>query len=254
MEDEEEEAGGGGWLVSFADLMTLLFAAFVVLYGITPQGESQMRGVESPVKKRIVDQASKLNTNRDEGGDMDGRFFYKSFYGQTWRQFAEMITSVKSDPQVRIDHDKNLVENLLDQIATDPDGVDYNLRNAMNAEADAAGITIRIIGAVFFQPGSWRFSREGRKRFLRMGELLRKIGKPVLIEGHTDSRRASGLSNSSLGAMRAGNAARLLVTELDMNPQKIDTMSYGATRPLESNETSKGRRKNRRIEIKIPYR
>ena len=39
-EEEKIEEPGMGWIVSYADLMTLLFAVFVVLYGLKPEGIS----------------------------------------------------------------------------------------------------------------------------------------------------------------------------------------------------------------------
>ena len=38
-----------------------------------------------------------------------------------------------------------------------------------------------------------------------------------------------------------------------LNPKRMKAISYGETQPIESNNTSKGREKNRRIEIEINY-
>ena len=159
---------------------------------------------------------------------------------------------VKEDPKVVIDRDKSNVERLLDRISVTNDGVDFNLRRAMNARSDEKGFVIQLMGAYFFKANSYRFSRDGRKRFLRLGRLLKNMGRRLVIEGHTDNLIAKGqFDNISLGSLRAANAAKLLARELGINPSLIDTISYGSQRPTASNESEYGRRQNRRIEIKV---
>ena len=71
----------------------------------------------------------------------------------------------------------------------------------------------------------------------------------VAISGHAD---ATGPEEYNLGLSerRAKSVARYL-TDKGVPKERIKVAFYGETRPIESNETREGRRKNRRVEFKI---
>ena len=91
------------------------------------------------------------------------------------------------------------------------------------------------------------------------GPLLKKIGAvlsqskgEIIIAGHTDNVPLSGGlfgSNLGLSLARAGSVAEYLLRTTPINPKKVSTMGFGEYRPLTSNDTAQGRRKNRRVEI-----
>ena len=253
MEEEEESSGGGdGWLVSFADLMTLLFAAFVVLYGTLEVGTSQnVNGLTSAVRESFVDvpDVAEIDQNVDE--IKLGTFVFKAFSGEAVVSKAKKYL-VKEDPKVAIDRDTSRVDRLLDKISMSNDGIDFGMRNSMNVEPNEKGFVIQLMGAYFFKPATYRFSREGRQRFIELGRLLKRLNRTILIEGHTDNRPSKGeFDNLAIGSLRAANAAKLLTRELGFSPSRLETISYGDQRPISDNNTSAGRRRNRRIEIKI---
>jgi chemotaxis protein MotB len=48
---------------------------------------------------------------------------------------------------------------------------------------------------------------------------------------------------------RAGSVAEYLLRTTSIDPTRLSTMGFGEYRPLASNDTAQGRRKNRRVEI-----
>jgi len=82
----------------------------------------------------------------------------------------------------------------------------------------------------------------------------------IEVEGHTDNipirRGRSKLpfsDNVELSLWRAKTVASKLM-ESGLDPRRIRVTGYGETRPVASNETPKGRAKNRRVEIKLMSR
>ena len=255
MEDEEESGGSEGWLVSYADLMTLLFAAFVVLYGTLESGtEDRVIGVLAAIRESFVEVSDIIPRDQEIGEIAKGQFVFKAYRGERLETEGAIRYNIKQDPYIPIDRDKNLVENLLDEIAATPDGIDMGLRQSMLVYETDRGFAIRFIGAYFFEEDSYRFTRRGRERFLRLGRMLRDFSRPMLIEGHDQLRSdASRYSADEMASLRAANAAKLLHEEVGIATFDLDTISYGSDRPIASAATKDGASKNRRIEIKINY-
>lgn len=72
----------------------------------------------------------------------------------------------------------------------------------------------------------------------------------LVIEGHTDAS-GEGAANVTLSEKRAFAVMQYLRQTLLIPANKIQSMGYGADRPVASNQTTGGRAKNRRIDIII---
>ena len=70
------------------------------------------------------------------------------------------------------------------------------------------------------------------------------------IEGHTDSTGAA-TTNEMIGLERAEAVKRYLYEQHHVPLHKISVISYGETKPVDSNGTRAGRARNRRVEVKV---
>jgi outer membrane protein OmpA-like peptidoglycan-associated protein len=70
------------------------------------------------------------------------------------------------------------------------------------------------------------------------------------IEGHTDSTGAA-MTNEMIGLERAEAVKRYLYEQHHVPLHKISVISYGETKPVDSNTTRAGRARNRRVEVKV---
>ncbi len=71
----------------------------------------------------------------------------------------------------------------------------------------------------------------------------------IIIKGHTDSFGFYDY-NKELSLFRA-NIVKSFLTGKGINPTKIKTIGMGPENPIDTNETAKGRRSNRRVEIEF---
>ena len=76
--------------------------------------------------------------------------------------------------------------------------------------------------------------------------------RPVIITGHTDSRGDKPY-NQKLSEQRA-QAVKNYLVQNDVAPWRITTRGAGETQPIAKNYSSRGRAKNRRIEIDFKQR
>jgi outer membrane protein OmpA-like peptidoglycan-associated protein len=71
-----------------------------------------------------------------------------------------------------------------------------------------------------------------------------------VVAGYTDSVGHEAY-NYDLGERRATSVAGYLVGNKGLDPTQVRVVSYGASKPIDDNSTSSGRRKNRRVEILV---
>jgi outer membrane protein OmpA-like peptidoglycan-associated protein len=75
-------------------------------------------------------------------------------------------------------------------------------------------------------------------------------GRLFVVAGHTDSVGSEGY-NYQLGQRRAETVAGYLVGRKGVDPTQLSVVSYGSSKPVADNSTSRGRRSNRRVEILV---
>jgi outer membrane protein OmpA-like peptidoglycan-associated protein len=75
-------------------------------------------------------------------------------------------------------------------------------------------------------------------------------GLLFVVAGHTDSVGAD-YYNYELGQRRASRVAGYLIAKEGVDPMQVRVVSYGASKPIAKNATSRGRRSNRRVEILV---
>ena len=81
----------------------------------------------------------------------------------------------------------------------------------------------------------------------RIVNLLRSTPVNIILAGHTDTTGV-GIYNQGLSERRAESVYQYFVCK-GIDSEKIKTVGYGESRPLTSNSTKEGRRRNRRVEF-----
>ena len=86
---------------------------------------------------------------------------------------------------------------------------------------------------------------------LTFADVLKKYPElHVIIEGHTDSVGTANY-NKKLSQRRAESVKKYLVDTLGIDASRLKTVGYGFEKPVASNKTAEGRKKNRRVEIVV---
>lgn len=103
---------------------------------------------------------------------------------------------------------------------------------------------------IFFRASSDQLTESSYEALNEVADLLRSNpGTQLIIEGHTDSTGSAEL-NRQLSLARANTVKTYLVSQ-GIGESRLKAEGFGPSRPLVSNETLEGRRKNRRVELKM---
>jgi OOP family OmpA-OmpF porin len=113
----------------------------------------------------------------------------------------------------------------------------------------AEGSAPLILGGARFATGRADLDGEARATLARVASaLLRRPEVRLEIGGHTDS---TGTEESNLDlSRRRAEAVRDLLVSQGVDPARLVTEGYGASRPVADDATEEGRAKNRRVELK----
>lgn len=117
-------------------------------------------------------------------------------------------------------------------------------------EDDRQGLAT-IQGDSLFPSGSTSVDKKVIPLLHRIGESLNQLEGQTLITGHTDDDPISSArypSNWHLSLARAKAVADIVLTDID-DPERMMTEGRADLEPVASNDTLKGKAKNRRVEI-----
>lgn len=224
---EEIEEGAPSWMVTFGDLMSLLLCFFVLLLSFSEMDRNKYRIVSGSMKNAFGIQRKKPIFESPKGQKMIAK------------EFDQAIVLVK-------------VQDVIDPIQQELEDEFEEFKTSVEIEVDEEEVTIRMMGEATFDTGQAKLRKEFLPLLLKIGEVLAKTRGEIIIAGHTDNVPLIGgrfRSNLGLSMARAGSVAEYLLKSTSIDPQKLSTMGFGEYRPLASNDTAEGRRKNRRVEI-----
>lgn len=119
-------------------------------------------------------------------------------------------------------------------------------------------LVVDLLDKVVFDSGQAELNDKGKQVLREVGETLGKVpDKTIQVSGHTDSQPISDKlkerfpTNWELSTARATNVVRYLVDEIHVPAERLAAAGYAEFRPIASNASSDGRRRNRRIEVRL---
>ena len=237
MQDPNEHEEGGAsqerWLVSFADFITLMFAVFTVLYATSNHDMEKAKEFEESIKRYLI----KAGAFGGTGDKINQGDKYKNPIEtpiETFNKAAPLSQDAFDEAE------KYLEENLSE---ADRDKYVYDVT------LDELGVRLVISGPRIYAPNTVKFREESVPFLEKLGGLLAKMGRRVMIEGHmADTSVTSPLYPSAweFSGARATAMVRYLVKRHKMDSSLFVPISYGISRPQPAN-----RGQSERLEIVI---
>lgn len=120
---------------------------------------------------------------------------------------------------------------------------------------DERGLVITFLDEILFDSGRATIKTTAYSSLDKVASVITSKASDLNIgvEGHTDNepiKRSGWKSNWELSTARATSVLHYLISK-GVTPEKLAAIGYGEYRPVAPNDTSAGRRKNRRVEIVI---
>jgi chemotaxis protein MotB len=254
---EEEHENEERWLVSFADMMTLLFCLFMVLFAIssvnTSKFEALQRSLKDAFSGAVLDGGkSMLSSGSDQDKTKQSavepplpsmRPLTAINNTSRRRNVAEELKQAKQEEQ-----DFRSLKRRIDKLAKDA-----GVTGKVNVTVRRRGLVIQLLtDKVFFSSGDATLHPEAHKLVSKIGRIVRDERRhPVVVEGYTDSQPISTSRFQSNWDLSGARAAAVVndFAKIGVLSARMSLQGYGSQIPIDSNSTAEGRAKNRRVEI-----
>jgi len=218
-----------GWIVTYADLMTLLLVFFILLYSISSLNLEKFKRAIQSIQFSLGETHPRVGlvdlVNVPESKDQN--FVIEDLTGLRSRE-QEILSSL---------HD--FLEG------------QQNSENIL-VHAKDGKIIIEMRGQVLFASGSAVFNDSAIPILDEIANIIQVYTEyNVNIKGHTDDvpiLTPQFPSNWELSAIRATTVLKHLISK-GVNPFRLTATGYAELLPLVPNDTSKNRATNRRVEF-----
>jgi chemotaxis protein MotB len=255
-EEHEEHVNHERWLITYADMITLLMVLFIVLYSISQVDLAKFRRLKEGVAGGFGGPAA---AGALEGGagplEGGGGVFDAGLNGTQAVTSAQAAQAALADAQARAAgarQQRSVLQGAQREIqrSLDKEGLGATVKFRL----EARGLVVTIVSdRVLFEPGQAELRHEGREVVDKLAAAIGRLPNNLAVEGHTDNVPISGryASNWELSTARATTVLRELIERHGISPSRLSAAGYADERPLATNDTVDGRAANRRVELVV---
>ncbi|EKP94126.1 flagellar motor protein MotB [Thermaerobacter subterraneus] len=271
-------AGSTRWLLTYADLITLLLAFFVVMYAMSEVNAARYQALAASLRAAFATAGETLidtegispdarkvldGLNRDTGqpyppalppagspeapgegsGEPSGEWPGLPGLPSPGQGAGTAVPPMSAEERERME---GLVERVNEALR------EAGLGGRASARLTERGVAIIFDDQVFFDLGRAELRPEGRDLLRRLAPILAQVPGTILVEGHTDNlpiRSGRYPSNWELSTARATTVVRYLAEQAGLDPRRLAAAGYGEWRPRYPNTSAANRARNRRVEI-----
>ncbi len=219
--DPIDEPGGNEWILTYADLMTLLLVFFVLLFSISSLNTERFKLAVTSIQTSLGQSLPPAVDGEQMGGS------------------GIMDHPVRPGRPDVLDQIQQIIAN-------------HRMADHIEAYALEGKVFIQVSGAVLFDSGRADLNPAGIPVLDEIADIIKRFPDyNVNIKGHTDNvpiQTPYFASNWDLSAIRATTVLKHLI-QRGIAPQRLTATGYGDCMPIADNGSEAGRARNRRVEF-----
>lgn len=242
------------WMITYADLITLLLIFFVIMYAMSNLDSGKYDVVTQSLQNTFnqSDSILDLGNGVDEtAGQTITEVPPTEVQGEDTTSPEEGQPLTEREEQFRSQEEE--LQNLFNVITQYIE--DNKLENQIFVADNPQGISITLSDRFLFDQGQAALKSDAAPTLSKLASLFRDLSTVVSIEGHTDNVPVGANStykdNWELSGERALSVLRFFLDKEKLDPDGFQYAGYADTRPTGDNSTAAGRQKNRRVEITV---
>ncbi len=255
-DQKSESAGVPAWVMTFADLMTLLMCFFVLLLAFSEMDVAKFKqlsgsmkdafGVQTEVEVRTIPKGTSVVAQEFSPGKPEPTAMneVRQFTIDSNRNTLDALDRELKEIEETRNHARRLRLALKEEIE----------KGSVSIETEGVKIVVHIMENASFDSGYADMRPEFRPVLAKISNLIDSTSGEITVSGHTDNVPISNdrfRSNWELSTSRAVSVTHELLEVSDVDPGNVIVTGHADTRPRASNDTADDRAKNRRVDISI---
>lgn len=254
--EKSESAGVPAWVMTFADLMTLLMCFFVLLLSFSEMDVAKFKqlsgsmkeafGVQAEIEVRTIPKGTSVVAQEFSPGTPDPTALneVRQFTIDSNQNSLDALERRKNDIEETNAHAKRIREALRAEIGNGDVAV----------RTDGAKVIIHVLENASFDSGLADVKPQFVPVLNKISDLIDNNSGTVTVSGHTDNVPIANerfRSNWELSTSRAVSVAHQLLNRAVIDPDRVVVSGHADTKPRAANDSVENRAKNRRVDISI---
>jgi len=239
----EAEHADERWLLTYADLITLLMALFMVMFSMAIVDQNKFDALKSSLSQAF------------EPTIMPGGKSIANTGGQS--QVQEIAPAAPAGHSTHPMSAKESADMAQLEREVEAEAKSLGVADKVSTVPVERGLAIEILNDnMLFESGEARIKPDGLALLDRLAPILLKRGAAngIEVEGHTDAMPINGAqypSNWELSTARASAVVRALIA-MNLPASKMSAVGRAHLHPTSTNTTPEGRARNRRVDLVLP--
>ncbi len=236
LEQFESDENQNNWIVTFADMMTLILVFFILLYTLSDYEDEAFRA-----------QIASINVLDGEGSQI-------SIIDYASRQGRDPEPLRVVEDMLGLNPSPSVIQPIRPKVYAELESLVDNTDLSDSVTLDMVGdqINLKIDGRYLFDSGVAELKDSARVIFNNLAQLFREHPDyRIAIRGHTDDLSIETErfpSNWELSAIRATTVLRYFIQQ-GLDPERMTATGYADFIPLVPNDSPENRAINRRVEF-----
>ncbi|MGB7979765.1 MAG: flagellar motor protein MotB [Candidatus Nanopelagicales bacterium] len=264
-EPEEEHGGSERWLVTYADMITLLMVLFIVMFAISQVDQKKFMALKEGTAAGFGQSTSMLDgasSILDDPGLSALAPIAPPAYQESEAKLEEIEIQRAVAKSERAANERRQAEAAaeVDRLV----GVQARLAKALekahlrgdvSMSVGGRGLVVSLMSEhVVFDSDLATLTRRGRRVVDTLAPVLRDLPDQLQIDGHTNqlgTRPKHFATDWDLAAARAVTVLRRLNEHGDVPATRLSAASFGQVRPLIDPSKPGSQKRNKRVDITI---
>jgi len=212
------------WLLTYADMITLLLAFFIVMYSMSQVDAKKFGKMAEALNGVLKGGASIVDMYQEKQQLKDGHGILK--FGNLRMIQTNLMNKFEAKGQ----------------------------KSEVETEITERGLVVHIMESALFQGGSATLEGKALDVLDMVAAQIIPLPNHIRIEGHTDDQTINTArfpSNWELSSSRATEVVKFFTDNYSVSPSRFSALGYGEFRPIRPNNSIENRATNRRVDIVI---